>query len=255
MTEREKTAKRSDMGRESVRRLPVVGSESLPAAQEPTERADAARNRARILTAARHLLQQRAMREICMDELAKEAGVGKGTLYRRFVDRTSLCIALLDENERDLQDALLRSFGLPATAKTSERLACLLHALLEFALDNADLLVEAELSQREPGVLHASPPYAWRRREIVRMLLRIDSETPPISNTRPGAPTLQPETVADVILESMRAELLRTQMARGVDRSTLVAQHEALWSRITGLDRVDATFADARVARTADVGA
>ncbi len=246
MNEREKSAKRDrggELGRDAVRRLPVMGSDSLPSAHEPSERADAARNRARILTAARHLLKERAMREICMDELAKEAGVGKGTLYRRFVDRTSLCIALLDESERGLQGALLRSFDLPPTASARERLCKLLHALLDFALENADLLVEAELSQRVPGVLHASPPYAWRRRELVRMLAKVEAEAAESDrpSARSGEATLQPETIADVLLESMRAELLGTQLARGLARATLVAQHEAFWTRIIGIGTRDAS--------------
>ena len=39
-----------------------------------------------------------------MDDVAAEAGVGKGTLYRRFGDRSSLLRALIDEPERDFQE-------------------------------------------------------------------------------------------------------------------------------------------------------
>jgi AcrR family transcriptional regulator len=42
-----------------------------------------------------------------MDAVAAEAGVGKGTLFRRFGDRAGLAVALLDERERDLQAAVL----------------------------------------------------------------------------------------------------------------------------------------------------
>jgi AcrR family transcriptional regulator len=82
------------------RRLLIVGQSAPEAARE---RADAARNRERILTAARRLLGRRPIHEICMDEVAREAGVGKGTVYRRFADRSSLCHALLDDSERTLQ--------------------------------------------------------------------------------------------------------------------------------------------------------
>jgi AcrR family transcriptional regulator len=82
----------------------------LPVAQpyaEPRERADAARNRARILAAATRLVAERGIERVSMDDVARAAGVGTGTLYRRFGDRAGLALALLDENERAFQDALI----------------------------------------------------------------------------------------------------------------------------------------------------
>jgi AcrR family transcriptional regulator len=72
------------------------------------ERADARRNRERILCAAARLIDERGIDEISMDDVAASAGVGKGTLYRRFGDRASLIRALIEEPERDFQDALIR---------------------------------------------------------------------------------------------------------------------------------------------------
>ena len=43
-----------------------------------------------------------------MDDVAAAAGVGKGTLYRRFGDRWTLLRALIEEPERDFQDELIR---------------------------------------------------------------------------------------------------------------------------------------------------
>ena len=40
-----------------------------------------------------------------MDAVAEAAGVGKGTLYRRFGDRNGLAYAILDEREREFQEA------------------------------------------------------------------------------------------------------------------------------------------------------
>jgi AcrR family transcriptional regulator len=83
---------------------------SLPltiAGQEPHERADAARNRRRILEAATMLVGERGIDKVSMDDVARAAGVGTGTLYRRFGDRAGLAHALLDEDTRDFQDALI----------------------------------------------------------------------------------------------------------------------------------------------------
>src|SRR3712207_9477395 len=58
--------------------LPVVGAPVV------RERADAARNRLRVLAAAERLFAERGVGGVTMDDVAAAAGVGKGTLYRRF---------------------------------------------------------------------------------------------------------------------------------------------------------------------------
>src|SRR5688572_14050048 len=75
------------------------------------ERADAARNRRKVLDAAAHLFAARGIDMVSMDDVATAAGVGKGTVYRRFGDRSGLAAALLDERETELQDRML--FGPP----------------------------------------------------------------------------------------------------------------------------------------------
>lgn len=57
-------------------------------------RADAERNRRRILEAAADLFAERGL-HVSLDEVAERAGVGVGTVYRRFADREELIDALL----------------------------------------------------------------------------------------------------------------------------------------------------------------
>jgi AcrR family transcriptional regulator len=71
------------------------------------ERADAARNRRRILAAAAALVDERGIDHVSMDAVARAAHVGAGTLYRRFGDRAGLALALLDEHTRAFQDAFI----------------------------------------------------------------------------------------------------------------------------------------------------
>jgi AcrR family transcriptional regulator len=59
-------------------------------------RADAERNRARILLAARELLAERGL-DASMPDLAERAGVGVGTLYRAFPDKEHLVAAVIAE--------------------------------------------------------------------------------------------------------------------------------------------------------------
>lgn len=75
---------------------------------EQTERADAASNRRRILAAAAELFAQRGAACVSMQDVAKAAGVGMGTMYRRFGDRAGLTFALLGERHAAFQEQLLR---------------------------------------------------------------------------------------------------------------------------------------------------
>ncbi|NED22229.1 helix-turn-helix transcriptional regulator, partial [Streptomyces sp. SID9913] len=76
-------------------------------AEETCLRADAARNRARLLEAAARLVAERGADGLTMEAVAVAANVGKGTVFRRFGDRTGLLSALLDHSERKLQTAFL----------------------------------------------------------------------------------------------------------------------------------------------------
>ncbi|MEU9715377.1 helix-turn-helix domain-containing protein [Streptomyces sp. NPDC047976] len=102
-----------------------------PAAR-PLRREDAIRNRVQILAAAEQLFTERDPRGVTMDHIAKAAGVGRATLYRRFPDPASVAAALLDEHERALRGRL--AFGPPPLgpgAPPAQRLAAFYAAALE----------------------------------------------------------------------------------------------------------------------------
>lgn len=63
-------------------------------------RRDASRNRERILEAARELFAERGL-EVTMDEIARHAGVGVGTVYRRFRQRGEIIEALFEQRMED----------------------------------------------------------------------------------------------------------------------------------------------------------
>ena len=71
------------------------------------ERADAARNRRILLATAREMLAEQGADKITMDGLAERAGLGKGTVFRRFGTRSGIFQALLDDDERDFQERVL----------------------------------------------------------------------------------------------------------------------------------------------------
>ena len=122
------------------------------------ERADAVSNRAAILDAARRIIGQRGVDGLTMDLLAAEAGVGKGTVFRRFGSRGGLMLGLLDELEADFQGQFIG--GPPPLgpgAPPVERLIAFGRERLALLDVQGDLLRAAE---EQPERRYASPPRA-----------------------------------------------------------------------------------------------
>jgi len=136
------------------RELKLAPAQQAPlalAGAPPRERADAARNRRRILAAAEALVAERGIERVSMEDVACSAGVGTGTLYRRFGDRAGLALALLDERTRAFQDALIA--GPPPLgpgAPAAERLRTFGERYFELLEQHADLLVVAVPPRRGP---------------------------------------------------------------------------------------------------------
>jgi AcrR family transcriptional regulator len=124
--------------------VPTV--EELPVLQdEPPLRADAARNRDKVLAAAEKLFAERSADCVTMDAVAAEAGVGKGTLFRGFGDRAGLVLALLTEHERRLQEDLIRGPApLGPGAPPVERLIAFGERLIKHMAQHGDLIAAAE---------------------------------------------------------------------------------------------------------------
>ena len=74
---------------------------AAPAVARPL-RADAARNRTRILDAARTAFAESGL-DVGVEEIARRAGVGKGTLYRRFPTKDALVQAIFEDRLDELE--------------------------------------------------------------------------------------------------------------------------------------------------------
>ncbi|WP_337063331.1 TetR/AcrR family transcriptional regulator [Kineococcus sp. G2] len=134
----------------------------------PPVRADASRNREALLSAARSLVEESGVAGFSMDCLAARAGVGKGTVFRRFGSRAGLFTALLDEFERSFQERVLA--GPPPLgpgADPVERLEAFGRHRLRFVAERGDLLRAAGADPRG-GV---DPPGDFARTHL-RVLLR-----------------------------------------------------------------------------------
>lgn len=190
------------------RELPVLGQPVV------RERADAARNRLRVLDAAERLFAEHGVECVTMDDIAAAAGVGKGTLYRRFTDKGGLAVALLDERERALQEAILG--GPPPLgpgASPADRLEAFVAAYLELVDQQLDLVLMSQTSA--PGARLRTGAHAFWRQHCV-LLLR-------------GAEAEDPALLADFLLAGLAADQVRAWLreqgrpAAGLARSLAAA--------------------------------
>ena len=117
----------------------------LHLADEPApERADAARNREVLLEAAQRLVDHCGVDGVTMDAVAHEAGVGKGTVFRRFDSREGLMAAVLNRSETAWQASIIS--GPPPLgpgAEPLERLLAFGRSRLDVNLRHAELIEAA----------------------------------------------------------------------------------------------------------------
>ncbi|MER7492053.1 helix-turn-helix domain-containing protein [Streptomyces pharetrae] len=142
--------------------------------QDPCLRADAARNRARLLEAAARLIAEHGAAGVTMEAVAAAAQVGKGTVFRRFGDRVGLLTALLDHSERKFQASFLS--GPPPLgpgAPPVDRLNAFGHATLRHATESLELQIAAEPT---PDRRFTAPPRRLLRGHVMMLLRQVVPE-------------------------------------------------------------------------------
>lgn len=164
------------------------------------QRQTADRNRAAILAAAAARVATDGVERVDMREIARAAGVGIGTLYRRFGDKTGLLAALIGDREQELQEGLLR--GAPPLgpgAPAAERLEAFLDALSDLTERNLDVLLASQSSA--PGArLRLGAHQAWRLHLVVLL-----------AELRPDLDAGGRGWLAEVLLAPLSADLYAAQ--------------------------------------------
>jgi AcrR family transcriptional regulator len=87
-------------------------STAPPTAEPRALRADAARNRERILAAARHVFSEHGL-DASVAEVAREAGVGKATVFRSYPTKEHLIAAIAGDRLRWVEDLVTAALGRP----------------------------------------------------------------------------------------------------------------------------------------------
>jgi AcrR family transcriptional regulator len=192
---------------------------ALPLLEEPSERSDAAANRKRILEAARAVLTERGVDGTSMDAVAAAAGVGKGTLFRRFGDRAGLFDALLDDAMAEFQNAFLS--GPPPLgpgAPASVRLEAFVDEFLRLMDSQLDFMLAA--ANAAPAGAHARV-YGSLALFVRVLVAEID-------------PSLDGEVVANLLLGAISpAVLYHLRRERGIELEQIRDGARALLRGIT----------------------
>jgi AcrR family transcriptional regulator len=203
------------------RRVPVLRE------AEPGERSDAADNRRRILAAARELFEEKGVEAVSMAEIGRSAGVGQGTLYRRYEHKGALCAALLRDRMAQFTEeahARIEDDGEPAL----ERLVWFLQRLADFTEEDAPLLAAIRGSvggDRRPGSgagPYRSPFYGSLRGAVTALLARAVERGE-------AREDLDVEATADAVLAPLAVDLYLFQRGEmGMSRERIVNALRAL---------------------------
>ena len=175
------------------------------------ERADAARNRRRILEAAQEVFATRPPGAVSMDDLAKAAGVGRATLYRRYPTVGAVAEALLDEHERRIQEGLLRGEApLGPGAPPAERLAAFYDAMVDLLDQHSTLVLSTEIGQLRFG----TGAYGFWRAHVRHLLQEAGQK--------------DPDALADILLAPLDPALFLHQREQGVPAARVAAALRSL---------------------------
>ena len=183
------------------------------------ERADAARNRQRILEVASEILAAEGVDALTMDGVALAAGVGKGTIFRRFGSRAGLLAALLNDNETDFQRRYLEGPApLGPGANPVDRLVAYGRGRMDILQMQGDLLRALEQSTSDG---YASPARAAAHLHVVVLL-------------RAAGVTGDLPVLAFTLLATLDATLvLHENRSQNIEMSRLADGWEDLVRRVT----------------------
>ena len=121
----------------------MVNEENTPSAR--TERRDATKNRQLILNTAQRLFEQYGVEQVSMNQIATEAQIGPGTLYRRYRNKGELCLDLIrDSIDLFFEDVEAYLKENAAIIPANQRLKEVLSFFIRFRERKAQLLTGVE---------------------------------------------------------------------------------------------------------------
>lgn len=153
--------------------------------EQRSERRDAAEHRQLILRTANHLFVKHGVESVSMHQIAKTAGIGQGTLYRRYSSKMDLCMELLNDEFKRFSEELNSYLEAAANISVQERLTTLMSRWFDYAAEKFQWfhVFKAQTSCPVDEVkLYKIPPCLYLKEVLERLLQEaVDSgEIPPL---------------------------------------------------------------------------
>jgi AcrR family transcriptional regulator len=130
------------------------GGSQVPTTTAKPLRADAQRNRDKIIDAARQLVRAKGMDAVSMDEVAKVAGVGAGTLYRHFPTKDDLYVAVVEAWAETVNARVDEAMSSAGTDR--DRLLAWLRVYVEMLTAHKGAAARITASLGDPGSAYAT---------------------------------------------------------------------------------------------------
>ena len=168
------------------------------------ERRDAAENRQRILETTRQLFAEQGAENVTMHQIAKAAGIGQGTLYRRYANKGDLCFALLRASFAELRDEVDQTLAKADAESRLAQLDDLLKQLVQFIESQIPLIgVIESIDGGKHKSPYRNPLYEWAHQTVSRLLQEAiaQSEILPLDTIY----------TADALLAALNADMYRFQ--------------------------------------------
>ena len=144
------------------------------------ERRDAAENRQRILDAAQKLFELNGAEQVSMNQIAVEAGIGPGTLYRRYRNKSELCYDLKKDNIIQLFEDSDNYLKQHQADPPEQRLKDILRLFICFYDRNIQLLKEIDIGSTDnrTNAIMQSPVYKRMHEIIIKLFNEMTTSDP-----------------------------------------------------------------------------
>ncbi|MFD0828511.1 TetR/AcrR family transcriptional regulator [Neobacillus sp. M.A.Huq-85] len=190
------------------------------------ERRDAAENRQRILDTASGLFEQFGVEQVSMNQIASEAQIGPGTLYRRYRNKGEICLDLIKDNVvlcfEDMEGYLKENQKEPP----SKRLRGILSIFIRFRESKAQLLKGVEVFESAKQSKSGTPGPLYH--ELHQYFVGLFDEMAPTSEGKPNNVFR-----ADMLLAAIKSDsYLFQREVRGYSPEEIL---ELLWDTFLGI--------------------
>src|SRR5579863_7423107 len=125
------------------------------------ERRDAAEHRQRILEVAQRLFAEHGVDAVSMHQIAMEAGIGQGTLYRRYRHKGELCVDLMRERHEQFIEEIVTLLKATAESPALKRLDGVLAQCVAFLEEQGALMAPSAIA--DPRVILCDEANETRR--------------------------------------------------------------------------------------------